>query len=147
MLEIVSKSGAGDTAVAAPDEQFLAAVHGLKCQVQLTRQLLEEFERTGPHPTIEGDRRRFVRYHVRARGILFYRQTLPAIERRQGPHLVLIRNISRSGIGFLHHEQLFPHERFTLWVEGKRRVEVEIAGCRRLHANCFDVGVTFCAGT
>jgi hypothetical protein len=147
MLEIVGESGAGEAAIAAPDQQFLAAVNGLTCRVQLTRKLLEEFERSRPLPTIEGDRRRFVRYHFRARGILNYRQTLPAIERRQGPQLVLVRNISRSGIGFLHHEQLFPRERFTLWVEGRRRVEIEIARCRRLHAGCFDIGATFCGAT
>ncbi|MEQ8785336.1 MAG: PilZ domain-containing protein [Pirellulaceae bacterium] len=116
----------------------------MPCKVQLTRELLDDLKLTGPLPTIEGDRRRFVRFRVRARGILYYRQTLPAIERAEGSHLVLVRNISRSGIGFLSAEQLFPHERFSLWVEGKRRMEIEIARCRRLHDGCYDIGARFC---
>jgi hypothetical protein len=48
-------------------------------------------------------------------------------------------DISRSGIAFLHSEQLFPGERVSLWLPiGKRSYVVE--RCVEHNDSCFEIG-------
>lgn len=142
MLEIAGQSSGSEPPLGG-DAAFRDAVRDLPCGVQLSRVLVEELNRTGASSTTENDRRRFVRFYCRVRGVLYYRQTLPAVEREERPFLVLVKNISRSGVGLLHEQQLFPHERFTLWMEGAQPREIEVARCRRLQPRCFEVGARF----
>ncbi|MBM4003428.1 MAG: hypothetical protein FJ295_09105 [Planctomycetes bacterium] len=62
-----------------------------------------------------------------------------AIARPAESHAILVINMSRSGVGFLHSASLFPCERVRLMV-GDRACELEIKACRRLATGCFLLG-------
>lgn len=91
-------------------------------------------------PSTPSDTRRFVR---RASNLQAYLEILdswrldPAAERY---FLVPVMNISRSGACFLHHHQLYPSDRMVLDFGSLRR-EYTVARCRRINAECYEIGV------
>lgn len=130
---------AGQTEV----EAFSRAVKQLKFRVQLTSGLKQSLQRKGPVPTVDNDKRQFVRFYCSARGILYCRQSLPAIFRATSEYLVLVTNLSRGGLCFVHQDQLFPRERLSVWVESKRKLDIEITRCRMINEKCYEVGAKF----
>ena len=89
------------------------------------------------------DRRRFVRRPIRMRAVMDLRQSLPAINRERAFHCVYLRDISRTGIGFLHADELFPGEDCRLWLPQKE-LHVTIVQCRRQTARCYVIRARFC---
>jgi hypothetical protein len=143
MLEVTSEPSANGQTELAADDAFREAMAGLVCRIKLSAEDAAKLRRQGPLPSMEGDRRRFVRFACGVRGILDCQPTLPSIPREPGRFLVLVKNVSRSGICFLHEVQLYPRERCEIWVEGRRRLAVEVARCRRLRDGCYEVGARF----
>jgi len=95
---------------------------------------------------VSDDVRSTVRIHCRGktlRAALELRQNYPAIPRETDWQAVYTVNISKKGCGFLHSQVLYPGEQFAmiLWT-GLRRT-IEVAWCRRLDRNCFEVGSRF----
>jgi hypothetical protein len=143
MLEVPGEPGANGPVEISQDGEFRRAVAELTCRITLTAELAASLQAQRPPPSMAGDNRRFVRFACFSRGILECGQTLPAIERRPEKFLVLIKNLSRSGMCWLHEAQLFPRERCQLWMEGRRPLNLEVARCRRLHAGCYEIGAKF----
>jgi hypothetical protein len=52
---------------------------------------------------------------------------------------VLVKDVSKCGIGLLVHEQLWPEERVTVAFMGRRAVAT-IVRCRRLGKDCYECG-------
>ncbi|MEZ6135651.1 MAG: hypothetical protein R3C53_12145 [Pirellulaceae bacterium] len=52
---------------------------------------------------------------------------------------VLIKDLSRTGIGILIHEQIFPTEEFQVTFQG-RLIHATAVRCRRIAAECYEVG-------
>jgi hypothetical protein len=104
------------------------------------RQLLE---RAGVVPSFDGDVRRFPRCYAVGRAELRCYQGLPAFSRPQERHAIMMIDLSRGGIGFLHSEQLFPGERAVVALAGGKEVHVEVQWCRRLGEQCYQVGGRF----
>ncbi|HEY3969005.1 MAG TPA: PilZ domain-containing protein [Planctomycetaceae bacterium] len=98
---------------------------------------------SGVMPTFPDEHRSFARRQLRMRAAMDLRQTLPAIERERAFHCVYLRDISRTGIGFLHADELFPGEECTLWLPQKE-LHVAVVHCRRKAARCYIVGARFC---
>lgn len=120
---------------------FREALGKLPFNVQVPRSHLGELMKSGPCSSRMAEQRRHVRFHHFKQGILGYQQSLSPIRRLQALHLVLITNISKSGIGILHSEQLYPREHFFLWIEDRGILRVDVARCRKVNENCFDVGL------
>jgi hypothetical protein len=125
------------------DLAFRDAVAGLTCRINLSASDAADLKRQGALPSIEGDARRFVRFACGARGVLECQPTLPAILSESGRYLVLVKNISRAGICFLHERQILPCERGRLWVEGRLQRSIEVVRCRRLREHCYEIGARF----
>ena len=87
-------------------------------------------------------RRRFARAVFARRAVLEIAQSLPAFPRAPGRYVVLTRDLSRSGIGFLHAAELYPGERVTLWL-ATGPVATEVARCVRHESRCYEIGVRF----
>ena len=87
--------------------------------------------------------RGFVRRQLRTRAVMDLRQSLPAIERERAFHCIYLRDISRTGIGFLHADELYPGEECRLWLPQKD-LHVNIVQCRRQTARCYVIGTRFC---
>lgn len=98
------------------------------------------------------DERRHARMQLATLAGLEYRQTSPALPRRSEWHKVYVKDISLSGLAFLHGEQLYPLERMKMVLPDERLLKllpnrisciVEVVRCSRLNERCYLVGADF----
>jgi len=113
------------------------------CLVRLPPNWSDFFEKTGPVPGALAERRRFPRINLRTKAVLQYRQTFPSLPRPALLYAVYTKDISRSGVDFLHGEQVYPLEQMVLILpDGKPRL-IQVVRCRRIGPNCFEIGAQF----
>jgi hypothetical protein len=122
------------------------AVGPLECRVELPESWASYFERRGQIPSDPDDRRRYPRSHLPACAGLRHCRSLPALPRDTAWHMVYTKDVSRTGLAFLHSEQLFPAEQVTILLLDGRWRAVEVVRCRRVQDGCFDIGAVFIAG-
>ena len=53
--------------------------------------------------------------------------------------VALLKDISRTGIAILYHEQVFPDECFSLHFQN-RQFDVTVVRCRRIAQACYEIG-------
>ncbi len=112
------------------------------CLVELPADWEHVERQRGRKPRVDDERRRFMRSYYPTQSLLEVDQSIDAIERGRQFHVIYVLDLSRNGMGFFHHAQLFPGEQLTLWLPtGKRSCAV--ARCLRRDARCYEVGVTF----
>jgi hypothetical protein len=99
---------------------------------------------TGYLPTTAEESRSNARLRVRSIGDIFLLHTplmlrtgLAGRSKRSGK--VLIKDLSRTGIGVLFHQQIFPEEQFQIRFQG-RLIHSIAARCRRLGNMCYEIG-------
>jgi hypothetical protein len=73
------------------------------------------------------------------RAVLEVLGTLPAIPREAEEHVVLMKDISRGGAGFLHSAPIYPGERVRLWLP-TGSLEYTVVRCARHHQSCYEIG-------
>jgi len=103
----------------------------------------EYFAETGMLPTIPDERRRHVRTKLRVAAALKHRQSLPALARDEQWHKIVVRDISRGGVSFLHGQQLYPIEQLILVMPDCRPRGIEIKRCRRIRGAFYEIGAIF----
>ena len=101
-------------------ERLTKLLQHLPRRVAIPAEWDDFFEKSGMMPPVINERRRFARKHLRMQAVCEVSSTLPAIDRQHAFHRIYLRDISRGGIGFMHHEQLFPDERVVLWTDVAR---------------------------
>ena|SRR5436190_1285027 len=104
---------------------------------------LHERQASPPQPV---DSRQFPRRYLVASAIVHYGAGLPAHPRQPQRHHVVVADLSRRGLRFLHSEQLFPGELATIQIAAGKEMHVEVARCRKLADLCYEVGAKFSAG-
>ncbi len=52
---------------------------------------------------------------------------------------MLVKDISKTGIAFLYHRQIFPYERFEIFLHG-RAIDATAMRCRRICPKCYETG-------
>lgn len=130
------------------------AVQQLPCDVDLPREWDDFFHRPETRPLwmVPVDKRRHERRYLRAVAGLQYRQTAPVLHRPMQWLRVYMTNLSRSGIMFLHAEQLFPRERMRMvlpdprvreFVDDPENSIIEVVRCHRIQDRCFEIGAEF----
>jgi hypothetical protein len=87
--------------------------------------------------------RRFPRYAMQGWGALEYRSTFPSLARAPEMHAVLLVNLSRGGLAFLHSEQLYPHEQLKVTLPDGTSRSVSVTRCQWLGPSCFMAGGEF----
>ncbi len=113
------------------------------CLVRLPPTWVDFFEKSGPVQGTMSERRRFLRLNLRSAAVLQYRQTFPSLPRPALFYTVYTKDISRSGVAFLHGEQLYPSEQMILVLpDGKPRV-IQVVRCHRIGPSCFEIGAHF----
>ncbi len=100
-------------------------------------------EGEGPSSSFDGDERRHVRVRKKCWGAIRHQTSLPAIPRLESWHAILVLNLSKSGLGFLHSAQLFPTERLVVCCGNLQLREIQIASCRRIGSRCYLIGAAF----
>ena len=99
------------------------------------------FEKSGLVPCSPQDRRRFPRRYFRERAVMRLEQSLPQFPRERSGFGVYTKDLSRRGLSFLHHQQIFPEEKLELWTSlGKLRLTA--VRCRKINDLCYEIGTT-----
>jgi hypothetical protein len=114
----------------------------LPCKVVVPSAWGDYFSKHGPQGLSAEHKRRWGRIYYRTKAVIEFASSLPAIPRDPQQHAVLMRDISRSGAGFLHVEQLFPGEVVKLSLETGVKL-AHVSRCIRHNERCFEVGVEF----
>lgn len=114
----------------------------LPCRVEMPLDYGAFFELTGPLPPHLEDGRRVPRFYSRTFAAMTTRQTLPTLPREVATERICLKDVSRSGVSFLHSQQLFPGERLELVVFDGVRREITVTRCRKIQDRCFEVGAT-----
>lgn len=121
-------------------EQMLSAT---ECRVNLPADWNEApGASAAPQAWLDEDRR-FVRFPYRTRAIIEYASTLPAIPRPAMRRLVYTKDLSRQGVALLNAEQLFPLERFRLWLPGSEARQIEVLRIHKVQESCYEIGARF----
>ncbi len=61
------------------------------------------------------------------------------LTRSENEMRVLVKDVSKCGMGLVVHEQLWPEERVTVTFMGRQAVAV-VVRCRRLGKGCYECG-------
>ncbi len=110
-----------------------------ECDRVVPSEWQDRLTRRGVVPPTLDDSRQYNRHHFNGRGVLEYDETSSPIPREHTIAKVVTLDISRSGIAFLHSEQLFPGERVSLWLPIGKRSYV-VVRCVEHNDSCFEIG-------
>jgi hypothetical protein len=120
-------------------EKLKAMLDALPCRVVLPTEWKGFFARRGPLTSLGDEYRRFVRQHFPSRALLELSTSIAAIPRGYAKHVVLMKDISRQGVSFLHDAQLFPGERLELTLP-TGRIAYSVVRCLRHNHRCYEIG-------
>ena len=101
------------------------------CHVLLPPSWTDFFEVRGPVRCEYDDRRAFRRVYFRGEAQLTVGDE---------HFCVYTKDVSRSGMSFLHHQQLFPLDRATIWLPDDDSAQLEVVCCTRLGERCYACG-------
>lgn len=113
-------------------------------EVILPDNLKAFFYESGYLPTTAEEARTNARLRVRSIGDILLKHTPSKLrgdlkERDKRAGKVLIKDLSRNGIGVLYHQQVYPAEQFQLRFQG-RLINATVVRCRRLGEKCYEIG-------
>ena len=126
-----------------PDATELIAA--LPCAIDLPANWVDFFARSGPLTPVSDDDRRFPRFYLRTAAALRYRSTLPGLPRAESRHRVYLKDISRSSVGFVHSEQLFPCECLEMLLADGTQWFVTVVRCQKRQDRCYEVAAVLSA--
>jgi len=107
--------------------------------VRLPEELKGYREEQGFIPSNIFENRTTARLRVRCESRFGIISSPPFVFRTESQFQVLMKDLSKYGIGIITHQQLYPLE--TFWVEllGKQ-IRASVVRCRKLGEKCFEVG-------
>ena len=123
-------------------EQLKKLILSTECKITLPTEWSHFFEERDFAQPYQEDGRRFLRRNFRTECILELKQSIVTISRRHQYYHVYTKDLSRSGIGILHSQQLFPGERAQLWLP-TAKMSVCVARCYKHNSSCYEIGVRF----
>src|SRR5215218_6799925 len=115
-------------------------------RLSISESLMKSLHERRASPPQAVDNRQFPRRYLVAHAIVEYRDGLPAHPRPPQRHSVVVADLSRRGLRFLHSEQVFPGELAIIQIAAGKQLHIEVARCRKIADCCYEVGATFCAG-
>ena len=116
--------------------------HSLK--VVLPEEMQRFFCETGYAPTTALENRCNSRLRVRTEVPIWF-TSLPNGLKNQtsrpadAPETALLKDISRTGVAILYHEQIFPDEGLIMQFNN-RQFDVTVVRCRRIARACYEIG-------
>ena len=120
-------------------EEMNEALDVPPCHVILPPAWNDDVTRRDRQPARRDEDRRYARSRFRMQVLMELTTTIPLVVRACEKHVVLMKDISRHGAGFLHSAQLFPGERVQLWLPTGRR-DYTVVRCVRHNGSCYEIG-------
>ena len=123
--------------------EFVTLLQSLECNIDLPEEWRDQyFDESGVVSTSFDERRGFARHIYRTKAVLQLETSLPAVPRKTEYVAVYSRDLSKSGVGFLHSEQLYPGEKCHLLLP-THTMPIDVMSCRKLNTHCYLVGACF----
>lgn len=119
--------------------EMMRLLRTLPCRVAVPDWYQALVGRRGAAASLADERRRFTRFNYATKVLMKYSGNLPSLPRPLDPYIVLCKDLSRNGIGFLHAEPLYPHEEVVLWLPTGCRSYL-VRRCRRHNERCYEIG-------
>lgn len=85
------------------------------------------------------ENRTTARLKIRCEAVLHLTVTPAFLARSELDFQVLVKDMSKTGIGILCHRQLYPTESFCIELMG-RQIHAAVVRCRKLGESCYEVG-------
>jgi hypothetical protein len=101
--------------------------------------LREELQRKGLGVAMRDESREFPRFRTNGPAIFSWENSPPALENPHPTRQVVVRDLSRTGVGILTSSQWFPEELGKLQFAIGDMV-VKVMRARRLGPRCFEIG-------
>lgn len=111
-------------------------------QVLLPDELRQFYEERGYLHTTSQEERTHARLNVRsAARVRFFNRPTELLSNKLADErgTVLVKDLSKAGIAFLYHQQVFPGESLEIHIGG-RVIKVLAVRCRRLSMLCYEIG-------
>lgn len=127
--------------LAQPDDAIVTndRVDGEGLLVALPPEMSNFFQEGGYIGTTFDEHRCNARLRVRTEANLRMLYSVPFAKRTSTRGRVLVKDMSRKGIGILFHTQLWPTEKFSLELHGRLVIAV-VVRCRKIGPNCYETG-------
>lgn len=113
-------------------------------KVILPEELQRFYAERGYLSTMPHEERTNARLNVRSQGYIRFSPTFANLscdvitsDTCQGT--MLVKDISRTGIALLYHRQIFPCERFEVFIH-RRIISATAVRCRRIGPKCYETG-------
>jgi hypothetical protein len=118
--------------------------HFAPLRVILPEELQRFYTERGYLATLPQEERTNARLNVRSQGHIRFFPIMPSlncdiIASDTGQGTMLVKDISRTGIAILYHRQIFPSERFEIFLHG-RVIDATAVRCRRIGPKCYETG-------
>ncbi len=120
--------------------------HSGRCLVQLPPAMSNFFAEGGYTASFFSESRSNARLRVRTRATLIFIKQPSFVRRSCVTAEILIKDLSRSGVGILTHLQMWPSEEFSVELYG-RLIEARVVRCKKLGELCYEVGAKVSAVT
>ena len=130
--------------LAADDQAETLNLAEPELKVALPIELEHFFDESGYVDSLPGEVRTNARLRVRSEATFAFTHTPDSLKsvsmcteraRCKG----LVKDLSRSGIGILYHQQIFPQERLSIYFQG-RVIRAVAVRCRRIGDCCYETG-------
>ncbi|GEM_PF-1962142 len=108
--------------------------HALESRTQLPASVRDCWLRYGQDGVMASCQRRYARQPLHKYAILL----ADGVQ-----HACYAKDISRLGIGFFAPLNLLPKAIVQLWLPHGQIMQLRITRCRRLDANCYEIGTVF----
>ncbi len=110
---------------------------------QLSDELIRRTRGTG---MIFSDSRRFPRVLTQSECVVYSHGSYAPSGHPPQSQDVLLRDMSRGGMRFLHGSQLFPGEICSIKLPAGQILKIEVVWCRRIAPGTFTAGCSFVVG-
>ena len=112
--------------------------------VQLPATLANFFDEVGYMPTALVEKRSHARMRVRCESTITCVSAPAFVSRELTASRVLVKDLSRCGVGVLSHYQMWPTETFFIELNN-RRLRARVVRCRKLGEACYEIGAVVSA--
>jgi len=112
----------------------------LTMKIQLTPDLKKSLDERGPDDPNLFEARGAARFRCNATATAKLLRSRLERPTQEIDSLVIVRNISRSGVGLICHQQWFPEQEIEL-ILGTGKIHGRIARARRIALSCYEVGI------
>lgn len=126
------------------DEDLSSTETFAPLKVILPEELKRFYAERGYLAAMPHEDRGLARLNVRAQGLVRFFTPPPNLsctiiesDTRQGT--ILLKDMSKTGIAILYHRQIFPSERYEIFLHG-RVIDAAAVRCRRIGPKCYETG-------